>query len=148
MTALISIDLADAARRSESFPKDWSDEQLHAAIARYERFLLLAAAHRGVSLAPTRDIDEVWHLHMLRPKAYHEDCLRLLGYLLDHDGGFGKEPEELPLLQRAFSRTAEMWQEAYGEPYTAEVAEDGVNCWHNCQSRCWHACKSNIAAAS
>lgn len=149
MSALISIDLLEAARRSDDFPKDLDDDQVRATFGRYEQFLLLVAKHPGVPLAPTREIDAVWHLHMLRPRAYHDDCMRLLGYLLDHDGGFGKEPEELPVLQRTFLRTAKLWEEAYGERYLPEVtADDMVKCWHNCQSRCWHACKSQVDASA
>jgi hypothetical protein len=54
---------------------------------------------------------------MLRLRVYHADCQRLLGYLLHHDGGFGKEPEEIPVLQRTLMRTAKLWDDAYGERY-------------------------------
>jgi hypothetical protein len=149
MSAVISIDLFDAARRSDDFPKDWSEDHIRAAIDRYERFLSLVARHPGVALAPTREIDAVWHLHMLRPRAYYDDCQRLFGYLLDHDGGFGKEPEELPVLQRTFMRTAKLWEEAYGEQYVPAAEGDALEkCWHNCQSRCWHACKSQVEVSA
>lgn len=147
--SVISIDLHAEARRSDAFPKELTADQVRDAITRYERFLMLVAKHPGVPLAPTREIDAVWHLHMLRPRAYNDDCQRLLGYLLDHDGGFGKEPEELPVLQRTFMRTAKLWEEAYGERYLLEAsADDMVKCWHNCQSRCWHACKSKLEASA
>jgi hypothetical protein len=141
---VISVDLGEAARRSDSFPVGWSDEKLQAAIGRYERFLRLAAKHPDAPLAPTREIDEIWHLHMLQPVAYARDCHRLMGHLLDHDGGFGKAPEELPVLRATFESTAKLWREEYGESYEPELAADGVTkCWHDCQSRCWHACKSD-----
>ena len=102
--------------------------------------------HSKARLAPTRDIDFFWHLHMLSPVAYHRDCLRLFGRILDHDGGFGKGVGELPLLQQVFARTAEWWEQEYGEPYR----EDGrfmrevvmTDCWHDCSDRCWHACSN------
>ena len=77
----ISIDLLDRAERSDSFPKDWSTSKRLEALRRYERFLLLAKKHPGVALAPTRDIDEMWHLHMLSPCAYFDDCEALFGDL-------------------------------------------------------------------
>lgn len=140
--AVISVDLLQAASRSESFPKDWTPERTRQAVADYEKFLRLAAENPGKPLAPTRDIDEFWHLHMLHPQAYYEDCQRLFGKILDHDGGFGKDPKELPILAMHFEQTASLWQQAYGEAYTGP---DGgaTKCWHNCQSRCHHACKSN-----
>ena len=144
---MISIDLIDAAARSESMPQDWAPEDTLRAAERYRKFLGLAARHPGVPLAPTRDIDVMWHLHMLNPRAYYEDCQRLLGHILDHNGGFGKEPTEIPLLQATFERTAALWEQAYGELYmemTSADANDMVDCWHDCQSRCWHACSSDV----
>lgn len=149
MTADISVDLLEAARRSDSFPSDWPADKVTRAALRYRRFLHLAAKYPGQTLAPTRDIDEMWHLHMLQPRAYYEDCMRLLGRILDHDGGFGKSEDEVPALQATFARTSRLWQQEYGEPYLLPEPEynsrhaDGVEkCWHDCQSRCWHACKT------
>lgn len=142
--SVISIDLMEAARRSDSFPKDWSEERTRNAIAKYERFLRLVAKHPRTPVAPTRDIDTIWHLHMLSPRAYYEDCHRLLGEVLDHDGGFGKDPTEIPILKATFEGTAKLWLETYGEPYV-NVDADGnpsVDCWHDCSGRCWHACKN------
>lgn len=82
-----SVDLHEAARRSESETREWVAEKLDASIERYRRFFALARS--GERVAPTRDIDMVWHLHMLSPVAYHHDCMAYLGRILDHDGGFG-----------------------------------------------------------
>lgn len=140
----LSVDLVRAASRSETFPKDWAPERVQQAAADYVRFLALAKMHPTVALAPTRDIDLMWHLHMLHPVAYAADCERLIGFVLDHDGGFGAAPEELPRLQQAFATTARLWGAEYGQPYVGPGS--GVTkCVHNCQSRCWHACKSKRA---
>lgn len=45
MSNVISVDLIEAARRSESFPQDWPSEKVLRARERYEKFLLLAAKH-------------------------------------------------------------------------------------------------------
>lgn len=138
---LLSVDLLRAAGRAETVPKDWPLERLQQAVADYMRFLALAKKHPTAVLAPTSDIDLMWHLHMLHPIAYAADCTRLVGFVLDHDGGFGATPEELPLLQKAFAKTAELWSDEYGQPYVGPGS--GVTkCVRNCQSRCWHACKS------
>lgn len=140
----ISVDLIAASERSDDFPQDWTREQRERSLQRYQKWLLLKVFYPKARLAPTRDIDLFWHLHMLSPVAYSRDCNRLFGQLLDHDGGFGKGPGELTRLQVVFTRTAELWESSYGEPYR----EDGkfmreaemTNCWHDCQDRCWHAC--------
>jgi len=138
----ISVDLLRAWERSEKKPEGWARHDAVRALDRYERFLRLAAMYPGVPHAPTRDIDEMWHLHMLSPKAYHGDCLRLFGEILDHDGGFGKGEDEEAQLQATFEQTARMWHAMYGEPYVTQAAHESTNCWHDCVGRCWHACSS------
>ncbi len=143
---VVSVDLLDAAERSDTFPQDWSADQRSRSLVRYLKWLRLKTLHPTARLAPTRDVDLFWHLHMLSPVAYYRDCMRLFGRLLDHDGGFGKGPGELPILQEVFGRTEALWEAEYGEPYR----EDGVylrdaeltDCWHDCSGRCWHACSS------
>ncbi len=136
---VFSVDLREAARRSESEVSEWAAERLEEAIQRYRKFFHLASL--GPGFAPTRDIDLIWHLHMQAPVAYFEDCTKYCGHILDHDGGFGKTPEEAAVLSEVFAKTAERWQQVFGEPYVAD-AGNGTNCWHDCQNRCWHACKS------
>lgn len=141
-----SVDLLRASLRSDTFPQDWTPEQRRIALDRYRKWLGLKLMYPTARLAPTRDIDLFWHLHMLSPVAYFRDCKRLFGKLLDHDGGFGKGPGELPELQRVVASTAELWEQTYNEPFL----EDGrwmrdavmTNCWHDCSNRCWHACSN------
>jgi hypothetical protein len=139
----LGIDLVAASYRSSSFPQHWSREQREREAARYERFLILASRRRGLRATPTREIDEMWHLHMLHPVAYHDDCMRIFGRIFDHDGGFGTGPGELPILKAAFRRFAAEWQAEFGEAYVDCMPTDdagATNCWHDCSNRCWHAC--------
>jgi hypothetical protein len=148
----LSIDLVRASERSDTFPADWTRAQREQGLLRYRKFLALKRRHPKSRVAPTRDIDLFWHLHMLSPVAYFRDCMRLFGRLLDHDGGFGKGDGELPQLQEVFTRTAGWWEAEYGEPYR----EDGrwlrdavmTDCWHDCEDRCWHACDEGILEAA
>lgn len=141
---MISVDLIRASYRSDDFPQDWSNEQRHHSLGRYERWLRLKQMHPTYRMAPTRDIDFFWHLHMLAPVAYHRDCMANFGRILDHDGGFGKGEGEDDKLREVFIATGTLWEQTYGEPY----GEDGrwvrdlgaTKCWHDCQNRCWHAC--------
>ena len=139
---VFSVDLREAARRSESEVSEWVSERLDEAIQRYRKFFHLASLGPGV--APTRDIDMIWHLHMQAPVAYYNDCVKYCEHILDHDGGFGKTPEEAMVLSQVFAKTAERWQEVFGEPYVAQMGNE-TSCWHDCANRCWHACK-NISA--
>ncbi len=131
--------------RSSSFPQDWSREKRERELHRYRQFLALAACRPGLRCTPTRDIDELWHRHMLHPVAYHADCMRIFGRIFDHDGGFGTGPGELAILKTAFRRFAREWQAAFGEPYVERMPDDDpalTSCWHDCSDRCWHACSN------
>lgn len=136
-SAIISVDLVQAALRSDEL-RSVSVEELRRDLADYERFLLLVATHWSVAIAPTKAIDRMWHLHMLHPRAYHEDCIRLFGEILDHDGGFGATDDEAPVLAETFELTAHLWQQAYGIPYLGST----VACKRNCVSRCQRRCKT------
>lgn len=80
----------------------------------------------------------MWHLHMLNPRAYHQDCMRLFGDILDHDRGFGSTAEELPVLVATFENTARLWEQEFGVPYVG----DAKACTRNCVNRCRRACKT------
>jgi|HubBroStandDraft_6_1064221.scaffolds.fasta_scaffold511100_2 hypothetical protein len=138
----LSVDLVRAARRSEDLSRDRSVEDLASAVDRYLKWLRLIALHPEVPIAPTRDIDRMWHLHMLHPRAYADDCQRILGFLLDHDGGFGADAEEMPVLQRVFEETSALWESEYGEPYIGGAGDGMTKCARNCVSRCQRACKT------
>jgi hypothetical protein len=80
---------------------------------------------------------------MLAPVAYVRDCQSLFGFVLDHDGGFGATPEELPLLKEVFLATEQRWLATFGVPYRDDGSTPDAsmtNCWHDCSGRCWHAC--------
>jgi hypothetical protein len=142
----LSVDLVRAASRSEDLSQDRSVGDIASAVDRYLKWLRLIVLHPDVPIAPTRDIDRMWHLHMLHPRAYAADCQRILGFLLDHDGGFGADPEEMPVLQQVFTETAALWESEYGEPYTGSAGDSMTKCTRNCVSRCQRACKTVDAA--
>ena len=140
----VTVDLIAASNRSDDFPEEWSLHERQQALGRYIKWLGLKERHPRARLAPTRDIDLFWHLHMLSPVAYVRDCMKLFGRVLDHDGGFGKGEGELPKLREVFEQTAALWEAHYKEPYRedGQWMRDAVqtDCWHDCQDRCWHAC--------
>lgn len=139
---IISVDLIDKAKRSDDIPEDWSDEVIKQHIERYEKFLRLIQKYPRQRFAPTQNIDKIWHLHMLSPVAYYNDCQRNFGMILDHDGGFGALEEEKSALGEVFESTSTLWLLEYDELYTDNPALQMVDCWHDCQGRCWHACSS------
>ena len=61
----------------------WSHDRLTIAEKDYRDFL--AHAKRKVGrLAPSADVDEVWHTHIIFTQQYHADCEKYFGYYLHH----------------------------------------------------------------
>ena len=53
-------------------------------VALYRCFLKLCALHPGTTIVPTRQLDHVWHTHMLDTAKYRADCDQVFGLFLDH----------------------------------------------------------------
>lgn len=119
----LSADLVKVAKTSRGPLNGYGTTTLVAIERQYRMFLMLIKKHRDTVIAPTELIDEMWHLHMLHPVAYAADCKRILGFVLDHNPGFGSEHGELPELLTAFSSTETMWEKEFGEQYVVSFIE-------------------------
>ncbi|CAF1181428.1 unnamed protein product [Rotaria magnacalcarata] len=67
---------------------DLSTSAMKRLMKSYERFLYMATKYppsNGYSFVhPTYAIDIIWHSHMQEPLKYASDCIRLIGYVIDH----------------------------------------------------------------
>lgn len=128
----LTVDLSRAAAKSAGYFSDKSPAFIAEAEQRYLKFLNLYRLHRG-KLVPTKEIDEFWHLHMLRPKAYAEDCRRIVGEIIDHRPAVEMSEADKARMVEEFRRTARLWREEYGEIYSSDeesscnLACDGCN---------------------
>ncbi len=62
---------------------NWSDERTTNAIKRYRQYLyIVSVEEQGV--CPTKDVDEVWHQHILHTRLYEEHCQMIYGKMLHH----------------------------------------------------------------
>ena len=74
----------DFLRQVDQYPMLYYKSLLKNAVYRYEKYWLpLVAKYNQVLVAPL-DIEWVWHCHILSPVAYQQDCLRLVGRVIDH----------------------------------------------------------------
>ena len=74
----------DFLRLVDQYPALYYETVLKNAVYRYEKYWLpLVAKYDLVVVAPL-DIEWVWHSHILNPIAYNDDCLRLVGKVIDH----------------------------------------------------------------
>ena len=106
----------------------------------YRSFLKLCLLHPGATIVPTRQLDHLWHAHMLDTAKYRADCDWVLGFFLDHFPYFGIRGEED---QRAwhedFARTRCLFREHFGVEIGGQPAAsacsnhvDGADCCVGC----------------
>jgi hypothetical protein len=61
-----------------------SQEQYAALLPEYQRFLaLICSGYRGLGMF-SKDIDEIWHSHILHTSLYADFCERFNGVLIQH----------------------------------------------------------------
>ncbi|KAI9011781.1 hypothetical protein DFJ74DRAFT_772066 [Hyaloraphidium curvatum] len=75
--AAAAVDLAKVRRRVLKEKPDWTEARADTAVTEYRRFATLAAA--GVPMPPCRDVDEIWHAHILHTIDYAAFSAALLG---------------------------------------------------------------------
>lgn len=117
--AVVSIDLTTTILRTKDVPlSKRSESKIRESVDRYKKFLALIKKYPGVTFVPTKDIDDVWHSHMLSPRAYCLDTITYFGQILDHNAGFGSIENEKENWIHAFNMTSEIWRIEYNEEYT------------------------------
>jgi hypothetical protein len=123
----LGVNLVAAAQKSRGPLGQLNLAALQLLERRYRMFLRLCQKYPAMHLSPTGDIDEVWHLHMLHPQAYYDDCMRIFGGILDHNPGFGlASEEEWGQLKAQFGAVEELWAKEYGESYVL-AQKQGLN---------------------
>jgi hypothetical protein len=107
----------------------WDEKQAFNSVERYEKLFKLFGS--GTSLVPTKEIDKVWHLHMLDPISYHDSCMSYHGKLIGHNPSLDPSEKEKRKMDSLFLQTGRIFYETYGEEYSGTVAEcDGPD--HTC----------------
>ncbi|KAL9978364.1 hypothetical protein ACROYT_G015865 [Oculina patagonica] len=119
---------------------------LRNAIRRYEVFWLPLAAKQGKEsrlLAAPLDIAWVWHVHMLAPDSYEQDCLNIVSQVIDHTPMNRYQREE------GLQRARHLWETTYPEE-TFEVdltkpipfvMPDKLKIQHDLEKACYHQSK-------
>lgn len=88
---------------------------------RYRKFLYCADKHRATLIVPTREIDKIWHLHILDTEKYAKDCEHVFGYFMHHFpylGLRGDRDEDSRVA--AFVETERLYRELFNEAYNRE----------------------------
>ncbi len=106
-------------------------ERLDEALMDYRRYLFLNLKYPGFPVAPSYDIDEVWHQHILFTRRYGADCERIFGGMRHHIPHFGRQKRNPVEDVRILDNTRGLWQSEFGfvpksyEGMTALTSDNG-----------------------
>jgi hypothetical protein len=121
----------------------WAEAQASQAVNRYEKLFKLFG--KGLSIVPTKEIDDVWHLHMLDPVSYYQSCMSYHNKIIGHNPALENSQEEKNKLRSMFLMTGALWKKEYGEEYTGSAADcDGPD--HTCTECSMGDCYQGIEA--
>jgi hypothetical protein len=112
------VDLVGIAGRVDGPLKSFGIGRRERVLRRYMNFWRLAKHNPAKPLAPTRDIDAMWHLHMLHPQAYSQDCQAYFGYILGHNPAYAMQGLNRRRVIDIFKSTASLYRNTFNEPYT------------------------------
>lgn len=127
---LAAIDLGPIAYKL-MYPEEgsgWSYEQTRKALIRYLMFLFLVYLYPNAHIVPTKDIDLVWHTHILDTSKYAADCQLLFGKFIHHFPYFGVRGEaDKQNWETAFAQTQKLFEQHFGADAVAVAnpLEDG-----------------------
>ncbi len=124
LSQLNSLDLQPVARKmmSSSDGDRWTEKQLEMALLRYKMFLYIQHHYSDLQLAPTKEIDDVWHAHILvDTKRYMQDCQNLFGYVLHHRDNGSADEMQSQNQETAFAVTQNLFEELFGAGVLADV---------------------------
>jgi hypothetical protein len=93
----------------------WSSSDARFAIQLYKRFLWLIVRYGANQIiVPTKEIDEVWHNHILHTKRYTQDCQAVAGQYIHHMPSDFSD-QDMASLSRNFEITQELYYKEFHE---------------------------------
>lgn len=100
----------------------WPSRKVKMLSLEYKRFLFLIQKEgqkgpEALSLSPSEQIDEFWHMHILDTKKYQEDSKKLFGNFLHHDPGNTKE------FSTEHANGFDLFQRLYKEEFREELMD-------------------------
>ena len=91
----------------------------------YKRFLTLKIIYPEQRLTPTRNMDLMWHTHILDTANYRRDCDELFGKFLNHRPYFGPYSSNgiYEGMQHSLEKLHQLYHEAFGEYPAPDIDE-------------------------
>ncbi len=88
----------------------------------YRRFLIMYLVYPDRSMAPSKEVDEMWHYHILDTRKYAADCAEHIGFFFHHFPYLGLRGEgDEQNLRDAGNATLDTYVELFGEEPRADI---------------------------
>ncbi|MNF84259.1 hypothetical protein D3C81_1349250 [compost metagenome] len=122
---------------------EMSTEQWDASELEYRRFLTLKCLYPTVALVPSKQVDAIWHAHILDTRAYRENCLQVFGRFIDHYPYFGiYGQDDYQELKIAFAHTVTLYEQHFGAYPGGSCETQAMRCKdHACHVPTTCACR-------
>ncbi|SDT86557.1 hypothetical protein SAMN05216296_0018 [Pseudomonas pohangensis] len=100
---------------TESSEAEMTAEEWDKAELEYRRFLTLKCFYPAIALVPSKQVDALWHAHILDTRAYREDCYQVFGRFIDHYPYFGiYGQDDYQELKNSFAQTVALYEKHFG----------------------------------
>jgi hypothetical protein len=89
----------------------WALEKVNAIEKLYKGFLYLVYTHKDKAIVPTKEIDTMWHHHILDTQKYYTDCQNVFGEMIHHFPYLGlRGAEDIAHWQASFKETENLFK--------------------------------------
>lgn len=106
-----------------------SIEKADELIVKYRRFLKLCVMYPSKGIVPSKDIDPVWHNHILDTAKYAADCEAVFGFMLHHFPYLGLRGEQdVADWKNRFRETMTLYEQHFGEPMVGNSISASAAC--------------------
>jgi hypothetical protein len=131
----------------------WSIEKTDQMIELYRSFLVLNGLYPEQPIVPTKDLDKVWHTHILDTVKYAADCDFIFGQFFHHFPYLGLRGEQdAKNLETAFSETRNLFRKHFKQDpalasigVTSEASCGGGSCSCGCSGTSCGGCADDIS---
>lgn len=107
-----------------------SEEIIDVAIAEYRKFMILFALGFGKLAMCSREVDEVWHTHILFTQDYINFCNQLIGKYVHHM----PDTSETPVGADSVERFLGAYEQVHGSVPSIWNSQNTL-CGHDCDGR-------------
>jgi hypothetical protein len=95
-------------------------------IVKYRNFLKLCVMYPEQSIVPSKEVDPVWHTHILDTAKYLQDCDDIFGFVLHHFPYLGlRGDEDIASWHQSFEETCALYEQHFGDSLVSSAAACG-----------------------